>query len=71
MPSEAAQEVAAIGLRPDAFIALPIVLLILAGIAVSLRVYVRAFMTKSFGLDDWLLLFAFVSISPHAVLTGN
>lgn len=62
MPSEASIEIAAYGLKPVAFIALPVVLLILAAIAVALRVYVRAILIRNFGLDDWLLLLAFVGL---------
>lgn len=35
-----------------------VVLLVLTWISVMLRTYVRAFMTNSFQMDDWLMLVA-------------
>ena len=40
--------------------ALPATLIALCSIAVPLRTYVRGYMLKSFGLDDWLLVVAYV-----------
>ncbi|KAF2156493.1 hypothetical protein K461DRAFT_265871 [Myriangium duriaei CBS 260.36] len=60
MMSEADKEIAAYGLKPDAYLAESIVSLFLVTIAVSLRIYVRTIVTKSFGLDDWFLLAAWV-----------
>ncbi|GAB7355681.1 hypothetical protein MBLNU459_g6385t1 [Dothideomycetes sp. NU459] len=63
-----AYEDAEIGLKPMYFIVLPSVLLALATISVSLRLYVRAFMIKALGLDDWLLIFAYVVFIANAVI---
>jgi hypothetical protein len=41
--------------------AVAILFLTLSWLAVSLRVYVRTVMMKSFGLDDWLAVAALVS----------
>lgn len=41
--------------------AVAILFLILAWVFVALRCYVRIFMIKSFGTDDWLAVFALVS----------
>lgn len=50
---------AAFGHSPEALIAVPVVACVLVTIAVALRVYCRISIT-GFGLDDWLLLIAFV-----------
>jgi hypothetical protein len=49
------QEIAAVG----------VAFLTLSWIAVSLRCYVRIFVTKSFGTDDWLSITALVSNNKH------
>jgi hypothetical protein len=41
------------------------VLLILAFITLTLRCYVRVFLVKSFGLDDWAMLVAMVRSSTN------
>jgi hypothetical protein len=38
-----------------------IAVLVIAWIAVGLRYYVRIFMVKSFGIDDWFITFTLVS----------
>ena len=58
-------EIAQYRLHPREFVAVPATFIALATVAVSLRVYVRAAMLKTFGVDDWLLLLAFVSLSCH------
>ncbi|KAF2155502.1 hypothetical protein K461DRAFT_290530 [Myriangium duriaei CBS 260.36] len=58
--SEAATEIAAYGLNPDAYIIVATVSFVLVTIAVTLRVYVRTIITNSFGLDDWFLLAAWI-----------
>ncbi|KAG8626464.1 hypothetical protein KVT40_005409 [Elsinoe batatas] len=50
-----------VNIRPDVIINNSIAMVILATIFVSLRVYVRAIMIKSFGYDDWILLAAYIS----------
>jgi hypothetical protein len=39
--------------RGDIAADVAILFLVLAWTAVALRIYVRAFMTKSWGIDDW------------------
>ncbi|KAI4725558.1 hypothetical protein E4T49_06661 [Aureobasidium sp. EXF-10728] len=53
------------GLDPISTIVVGAVMFLLTGIALSLRVYVRGFLIKSFGWDDRLLCFAFF------LYTGN
>jgi hypothetical protein len=43
--------------------AVGILFLVLTWVAVTLRCYVRIFMIKSFGLDDWLSAAALVRLS--------
>lgn len=58
-----------------ALVATAITFLILSWFSVVLRSYVRAFMTKGFQADDWLMLVAQASLillgcaNPDAVLT--
>ena len=40
---------------------------VIAPIAVLLRCYVRLFMVKAFGLDDWLMVFSMVS-APEDIM---
>lgn len=60
--TEAQREIKLYELKPDVYIYLPIVMFILVLISLLLRVYTRAILIKAFGLDDWLLLLAFVSL---------
>lgn len=46
--------------RGDKVAQVAILFLALTWISVSLRVYVRGFMTKSFGIDDWLAIVTLV-----------
>ena len=50
-----------------------ILFLVLTWVAVSLRCYVRIFMIKSFGLDDWLSVAALVRLfyQMHLKLDTN
>lgn len=48
-------------IHPALYFGISTLAFVLSAICVGLRVYVRAFMTKSFGLDDWTLIAAFVS----------
>jgi hypothetical protein len=41
-----------------------IAVLVIAWIAVGLRYYVRIFMVKSFGMDDWFITLTLVSTYP-------
>lgn len=51
--------------RGDLF-ALSIPMMVLTTLAVALRVYVRGYMTKTFGVEDWLIIPAWVSrVFPH------
>ncbi|PHH69906.1 hypothetical protein CDD80_6376 [Ophiocordyceps camponoti-rufipedis] len=58
--------------RGPALIAVSIVFLILAYISVGLRTYCRAYMTRSFMLDDWFMLIALVTMTLQCsfVLAG-
>lgn len=42
-----------------------ILFLVLTGLSVGLRTYVRGFMTTSFQVDDWLMLVAQVRFYIH------
>ena len=37
---------------------------VLATIIVLMRIYIRAWMVKSFGYDDWFMVVAMVRVSP-------
>jgi hypothetical protein len=41
------------------------VFLALSAITVIARIYVRGWMIRSFGLDDWLMIVTFVSARPR------
>lgn len=45
-----------------------VIFLVLTGLSVGLRTYVRGFMTNSFQVDDWLMLVAQVSFAPDGYL---
>jgi hypothetical protein len=53
--------------------AVAISFLVLSWVAVSLRVFVRSFMVKNFGMDDWLAVATLVSefIFSHAMGFGT
>lgn len=51
--------------RGDKVAEVTILFLALTWVAVSLRVYVRAIMTKSFGVDDWLAVLSLVCCTWH------
>lgn len=61
MVSIAAHEIAEYRLIPRTYTGVSLVLILLATVSVCLRVYVRGFMIRTFGTDDWLLLVAYVS----------
>jgi len=46
--------------RSQQVLAVALVFVILAWITVGLRVYVRAFMLRTFALDDWLIVVTLV-----------
>jgi hypothetical protein len=46
--------------RSQQVLAVALVFIILAWITVGLRVYVRAFMLRTFALDDWLIVVTLV-----------
>jgi len=54
--------------RGAELLATAILFAILSWIAIGLRVYVRARMIKSMGIDDWIMLFAQVCDLRHAFL---
>ncbi|PNS20988.1 hypothetical protein CAC42_3325 [Sphaceloma murrayae] len=56
----AAFEVEYFKLEPDWFITLTAILVVLVTICLCLRVYVRGFMIRAFGKDDWVLITAYV-----------
>lgn len=58
-------ETLAFNLHPELITVVPLVFLCLTALAVSLRLYVRGYMLRAFGLDDWILLFAWVSDAFH------
>ena len=64
--TEAQAEIEQYDLHPMALIGVSAAMLFLATIPVLLRFYVRAMMLRSFGLDDWLLLLAFVRSPARA-----
>jgi len=41
------------------------VFFVLSGIAIALRIYVRARLLKHFGADDWVMIVAYVSFIPY------
>lgn len=55
-------DVAKYGLNPWGLIIVSIPFIVLVSIAVPLRVWVRVFMTRSFGWDDGLLVASYVSL---------
>lgn len=48
--------------RSQQVLAVALVFLVLAWITVGLRVYVRAFMLRSFALEDWLIVLTLVCV---------
>ena len=48
-----------------------LVLIVLSWPAVLLRCYVRIFMVKKFGVDDWLMIPALVSLIPAFLYPEN
>ena len=54
----------ALGTMPRTIEAIVGVFLVLSWIAVALRVYVRAWMLRCFGMDDWLMVVTLVR-APH------
>ena len=59
-------DVAKYGLAPWPLIIIPIPFLVVALIALLMRMWVRIFMTRSFGYDDGFLIAAYVS--PMVIL---
>ncbi|KAF4548240.1 Hypothetical protein D9617_30g011450 [Elsinoe fawcettii] len=56
----AAFEIKYFNLEPDWFIILTSILIVLVTICLSLRVYVRGFLIRAFGKDDWVLITAYI-----------
>lgn len=56
------------GLDPISTIVSGSVMLVITAIALSLRVYVRGFLIKSFGWDDRLLCFAFFLYTGNCII---
>lgn len=69
MNAEAAADIDRFKLYPRAFIAVGSILLVLAGTTVALRVYTRTRIIHAFGLDDWLLVAAFVRSLPPSLFS--
>lgn len=61
-------DVAEYGLDPISTIIVGGVMFLLTGFALSLRVYVRGFLIKSFGWDDRLLLIAYLLYSGNCIV---
>lgn len=57
--------------RSGQVLAVNILFFVLSWLTVSLRVYVRAGMLKSFGIDDWLMVVSHVRGIPLARGNGN
>lgn len=49
--------------------AVAIIMTTLAMVTVILRVYVRQFMVKAFGADDWVIVYAWISSAGFAILS--
>jgi hypothetical protein len=64
-------DVAKYGLHPYAIIVLPIPLAILSSIAISVRIWVRCCLARSFGRDDVCLIIAHVRSSLCAGRTST
>ncbi|KAF1344277.1 hypothetical protein BDV97DRAFT_373800 [Delphinella strobiligena] len=62
-------DVAKYGLNPWGLIVVSIPFLVLVSIAVPLRVWVRVFMTRSFGWDDGLLVASYLFFIAESALT--
>ena len=56
-------DVAKYNLHPYGIVVLPTPLAVLATIAISVRIWIRCFFTRSFGRDDVCLILAYVSAS--------
>lgn len=54
-------DVAQYGLDPWGLMIIPIPFMVLATIALSLRIFVRLAFTRAFWWDDWLLVGSYVS----------
>lgn len=61
--SEAAQRVADLGPRTIIMLVVSVVFLVLTWSAFALRIYVRGFMIRSFGGDDWMMLLTVALLS--------
>lgn len=59
-------DVALYNLHPYAIIVLPIPLAVLSSIAISIRMWIRCCLARSFGRDDICLIIAHVSSPLHA-----
>lgn len=53
--------------RGDELLGVNIVFFIVACCAVLMRCYTRAFISKCFGADDWLMAVAFVYVAQRVV----
>ena len=66
--AEAQKEIKEFGLEPIQLMVIPAVFVGIISLLLPLRIYVRAKMLRSYGLDDWLLLNAFVcKVVCHAI----
>lgn len=54
--------------RSQQVLAATLIFITLAWIAVGLRVYVRAFMLRTFALDDWLIVLSLVCLAASDTL---
>ena len=51
--------------KGNALLGVAVATVIVALIAVTLRIFVRARIVRSLGWDDWIIVFAIVSSLPH------
>ncbi|PSK59442.1 hypothetical protein B9Z65_3766 [Elsinoe australis] len=66
--SDSSEPVDIPSIHPEMYIGVSLLAFFLSSFCLSLRVYVRAILIKSFGVDDWLLVSAWVVVSAHALL---
>lgn len=60
MPQTEIPDVTQLGNAPQNMLSLAVTLLIITWIALSLRILARGFLLRSFGWDDWTMIFTVV-----------
>lgn len=63
MSSTSLDGLSELGNGPDTMIAISVAFLAISWTSVTLRVFVRAFMIRAFGWDDWVMLVTLVSLA--------